>query len=241
MKLSQGLAAIVLAMSAAAVHADVTGTVTATTDYDFRGFTQTAQKPALQGSLDYTHASGFYAGAWGSNIDFGNHSSDCCRDANVELDIYAGWRGGTTIAYDLGAIYYSYPGAETQYGGHTINYPEIYAGATYKWLTGKIFYSWDFGATKQSAEYYSLDAAVPLPASFGFTAHTGFSDGNYWGSNNYFDWSAGFTYAMGNFALSLKWVDGSDFKPGNDVPHDVFSTDPRAIFSISTTFPWKTP
>jgi uncharacterized protein (TIGR02001 family) len=228
MKLSHGLAAIVLTMSAAAVHADVTGTVTLTSDYDFRGFTQTKQDPAIQGSVDYTHSSGFYAGAWGSNVDFGN----CC-DENVELDVYAGWRGGSTVAWDLGAIYYTYPGADS------INYPEIYAGATWKVITGKIWYSWDFGNTNKSAEYYQLDANIPLPANFTIGLHSGYSDGDYWGSDNYFDWSAGVSYALGHFNLNLKWVDGSDYKPGNDVHDDVLSTDARAIFSVSTTFPWK--
>jgi uncharacterized protein (TIGR02001 family) len=228
MKLSHGLAAIVLTMSAAAVHADVTGTVTLTSDYDFRGFTQTKQDPAIQGSVDYTHASGFYAGAWGSNVNFGN----CC-DENVELDVYAGWRGGSTVAWDLGAIYYTYPGADS------INYPEIYAGATWKVITGKIWYSWDFGNTNKSAEYYQLDANIPLPANFTIGLHSGYSDGDYWGSDNYFDWSAGVSYALGHFSLNLKWVDGSDYKPGNDVHDDVLSTDARAIFSVSTTFPWK--
>lgn len=228
MKLSHGLAAIVLAMSAAAVHADVTGTVTAVSDYDFRGFTQTKQNPAIQGSIDYTHSSGFYAGAWASNVDFGN----CC-DENVELDLYGGWRGGSTIAWDLGAIYYTYPGAKS------IDYPEIYAGATWKVITGKIWYSWDFGNADKSAEYYQLDANIPLPANFTLGLHTGYSDGAYWGSDNYFDWSAGLTYTVSHFTLGLKWVDGSDFKPGNNVPNDVLSTDARAIFSVSTTFPWK--
>jgi uncharacterized protein (TIGR02001 family) len=228
MKLSHGLAAIVLTMSAAAVHADVTGTVTAVSDYDFRGFTQTKQDPAIQGSIDYTHSSGFYAGAWGSNVDFGN----CC-DENVELDVYGGWRGGSTIAWDLGAIYYTYPGAKS------IDYPEIYAGGTWKVITGKIFYSWDFGNSNKSAEYYQLDANIPLPANFTLGLHTGYSDGSYWGSDNYFDWSAGVTYAVSHFTLGLKWVDGSDYKPGNNVRNDVLSTDARAIFSVSTTFPWK--
>ena len=88
MKLTHGLAAIGLTLAAAAAHADITGTVTAVSDYDFRGITQTAQDPALQGSIDYTHSSGFYLGAWGSNVDFG----DCC-DENVEVDVYAGTPG----------------------------------------------------------------------------------------------------------------------------------------------------
>jgi uncharacterized protein (TIGR02001 family) len=228
MKLSQGLAAIVLTMSAAAAHAEITGTVTATTDYDFRGITQTKQKPAIQGSLDYSHASGFYAGAWASNVDFGN----CC-DENWELDVYGGWRGGETIAYDVGLVYYTYPGAKD------IDYPEIYASATWKVLTGKVWYSWDFGQSGDSAEYYQLDANIPLPANFTLGLHTGYSDGKYWGSDNYIDWSAGVSYTLSHFNLNLKWVDGSDIKALNNTPNNVNSSDARAIFSVSTTFPWS--
>ena len=46
-----------------------TGNVGLFNQYIFRGLTQTDGKPALQGGFDYVHASGFYAGVWGSNID----------------------------------------------------------------------------------------------------------------------------------------------------------------------------
>lgn len=228
MKLSQGLAAIVLTMSAAAAHAEVTGTVTAVSDYDFRGFTQTAQGPALQASIDYSNENGFYVGAWASNVDFGTGSG-----ADVELDLYGGFRGGEEIAYDLGAIYYTYPGATS------FNFPEVYASATWKVLTAKLWYSWDFGNLNESGQYYQLDANVPLPANFTLGLHSGYSDGPVWGSDSYLDWSAGLSYTLGNFSLNLKWVDGSDYKPGNHASKDVFSTDARAIFSVSTTFPWS--
>ena len=38
--------------------------------YVFRGLTQTSEKPAIQGGVDYSHASGFYAGAWASNVSW---------------------------------------------------------------------------------------------------------------------------------------------------------------------------
>jgi uncharacterized protein (TIGR02001 family) len=85
------LTALALTLSAVAANAEITGTVTAVSDYDFRGITQTAQDPALQGSIDYAHDSGFYIGAWASNVDFG----DCC-DENIEVDLYTGFRGGET-------------------------------------------------------------------------------------------------------------------------------------------------
>ena len=238
MKLTHGLAAVALSLAAMAAQAEVTGTVTATSDYDFRGITQTAKGPALQGSLDYSHASGFYIGAWGSNVDFG----DCC-DENVEIDIYTGFRGGDTLTYDVGAIYYTYPGADD------IDFPEIYASLGWKWLSGKIWYSDDFGNSGSSAQYYEANGSWELPKNFGATAHVGYSDGSYWSGSEYTDWAVGVTYGLGNFTLGLKYVDGSDLADLDDfcrgleggcrgVDRDVFSTDARVIFSVSTTFPW---
>jgi hypothetical protein len=53
------------------------------------------------------------------------------------------------------------------------------------------------------------------------------------------DWSVGVTYALGNFNLGLKWVDGSDLEEADGTPDDVFSSEARAIFSVSTSFPWS--
>ncbi len=91
MKLTQGLAAVVLLASASIAQAEITGNASVVSDYNWRGITQTAGDPAIQGGIDYAHESGFYAGAWGSNVDFG----DCC-DENLETDLYFGWSGGET-------------------------------------------------------------------------------------------------------------------------------------------------
>ena len=80
-----GLGVVALALAAGAAQAEVSSTVTALTDYDFRGITQTGLGPDFQASLDWSGESGLYAYLWGSNIDFG----DCC-DENYEIDYYAG-------------------------------------------------------------------------------------------------------------------------------------------------------
>ena len=47
----------------------VTGGATLTSDYRFRGISQTNKEPAVQGTFTITHSSGFYATWWGSSID----------------------------------------------------------------------------------------------------------------------------------------------------------------------------
>src|SRR3954466_5526686 len=70
-------------------QAQFSSTWTAVSDYDFRGFSQSAKDPALQGSADYAFGdSGFSVGAWASNVDFGP-----AVDGDVELDLYANFVG----------------------------------------------------------------------------------------------------------------------------------------------------
>ena len=230
MKLTHGLAAVALSLSAFAAQAEITGTVTAVSDYDFRGITQSAQDPALQGSVDFAHESGLYAGIWASSVDFGD-------DAEYEIDYYGGFRGGEDITYDVGGIWYSYPSTDAQY-----DYGEIYAGVGYKWVSGKISYSPDYGSVGESAFYYEANGTYELPANFGLTAHLGYSDGDYWDAvygDSYMDWSVGVTYALSHFNFGLKWIDGSDLEAADGTPNDVFSSEARAVFSVSTTFPWS--
>src|SRR5687768_17626345 len=80
------LATGLLALSGVS-QAQFSSTWTAVSDYDFRGWSQTAKDPALQASADYAFAdTGFSMGAWASNVDFEN-------DADIELDLYANYVG----------------------------------------------------------------------------------------------------------------------------------------------------
>ena len=80
-------------------------------DYRFRGISQTRLKPAVQAGVDYAIPGGFYVGAWISNIkwikDFGG-------GANVEIDLYGGYKGeiAKDVAYDVGVLQYVYPSAK---------------------------------------------------------------------------------------------------------------------------------
>jgi uncharacterized protein (TIGR02001 family) len=250
MKLIRGGAlAIGLLGVAGATQAGVTSTWTATNDYDFRGITQTAGDPALQASLDYAHASGWYVGAWASNIKFG--AQPPLKDPKIELDLYTGFTKtlDTGVSYDLGGVYYTYP-EETDF-----NYFELYAGTGFTAksgasIKGKFFYSPDFGGKTTpgdtSAEYLSADGSFPLPQNFSIIAHAGYSFGKYWDTflkdagagDNYFDYSVGVGYAIQKFSLALKWIDGSDLKEAEHTPHDFFSSKARVVFTVATTFPW---
>src|SRR5690349_20715606 len=124
MKLIRGAALFVgLLGVAGATQAGVTYTWTLASDYDFRGITQTARDPALQASIDYAHESGFYIGAWGSNVDFGP------GDPNLEVDGYAGFTKtlDTGLNYDVCGVYYTYHSTPNP----SVDYFELYGGVGY--------------------------------------------------------------------------------------------------------------
>ena len=244
MRYSTGLLAAGLLSIAGAACADgVTATVTASSDYDFRGITQNAKDPALAISVDYAHDSGFYAGIWGSPVDFGG----CCNEA-MELDYYAGYAWGSEDgpAWNAFAVYYTYPSTGSG-EGLDASFPEVNFGVTYKWLNAKLWYSWDFANSDHDAYYIDTSGTFAMPHDFSFVVHAGYSGGDYWSSSEYYDYSVGVTKSLGHFNLALKFIDGSDLSDLDDfdVPptpgldHDIFSTDAKAYFSISTTFPWS--
>lgn len=203
----------------------LTGNLGLYSQYIFRGLTQTDRDPALQGGFDYSHASGFYAGTWGSNIswlrDFGAYSSG----GSLEWDFYGGFKGTfgkSDFGYDVGLLYYWYPGNVAP-GFVKANTLEAYGALSWKWLSGKLSYSLDnktFGVADSSGTwYFDLTANVPLGDS-GFTAIAHWGKQKFRGSavpgisNNrvasYEDWKLGLSYALPkDFTIGAFYTDTS--------------------------------
>ena len=179
-------------------------------NYIFRGVTQTSEEMALQGGIDYSHASGFYAGTWGSNISWLSDTAGISgyTASSLELDVYGGYKGSFAkdFGYDIGAIYYYYPGEQAR-GFVSPNTTEVYGAVSWKWLSAKLSYgvSEYFGFQDTEGTYYfDVSANVPI-ADTGLTimAHAGYLDvaGDVGGvSNNdlygYTDWKLGLSYAL---------------------------------------------
>ncbi|CAK0750416.1 conserved exported hypothetical protein [Gammaproteobacteria bacterium] len=158
----------------------ITGSLALTSDYIFRGLSQTQEKPAIQGGLTYTHANGFHAGLWGSNIDFKSKDNPSAYEdgANMEVDIGMGYGGkiSDTVTWDVSATYYSYPGSNvngtSKYGFWEILPTLVYDFGSAK-VTGSLAYSPDFFGNAKSGTYLMAALDVPLPADFALNAHIG--------------------------------------------------------------------
>lgn len=127
-----------LLLVAAPAHAATSGSLALTSDYLFRGITQSNEEPALQGGLEYAHESGFYAGTWGSSISWLS-DADPGVSSQVEIDGYAGWRGSfgdSGVGFDVGALTYWYPG-DYPPGFTDPDTTEVYLGIGYGPFTAK--------------------------------------------------------------------------------------------------------
>lgn len=218
--LGSGLALAQQPAAPASPHT-LTGNVGLYSQYIFRGLTQTDRDPALQGGFDYSHSSGFYAGTWASNIswlrDFGAYSGG----ASLEWDFYGGFKGTfgkSDFGYDVGLLYYYYPGTVTP-GFVKANTFEAYGALSWKWLSAKYSYSLDnktFGVPNSDGTWYlDFGANIPLVDKLALQLHYGIQefDGTTAGVSNdsvasYKDWKIGLTYSLPmDFTIGAYYTD----------------------------------
>ncbi len=196
---AMALGLTVLASPAAAADPEFSANVGVVTDYVFRGFSQTDENPAVQGGVDMT-VGNFYAGVWGSTIDFGD-------DSPAEVDIYGGYRTEALgFAWDFGVVGYLYPSAEAD----NYDFVEFKVGASRAFgdvtLGGAVFYSPQFFGIDEEAYYYELNGAVPIADKWTVSAAIGRQTLDV--SDDYATWNVGVVYAFDdNISFDVRYHD----------------------------------
>ena len=207
-------------------EASVSVNLAVTTDYVFRGYTQTGEDAAVQGGLDWADSSGWYVGTWASNIDFGPGD-----DASIEVDIYGGYAWeANDVSYDVGLLYYAYPGADSSSG---YDFIEAYAGLGYDLdavsLSGAVHFTPDnFGETG-TGWYLTGGLSGGLTDALSLDANVGFSQVTEDFGEDYLDWNVGLNYSFSQLALDLRYHD-------TDAPDCAGSCDARVVLSLSAGF-----
>ena len=222
------VAAAVLVMPCAAAAADapvsphtLTANVGFVSDYVFRGISQTSTNPAVQGGIDYSRASGFYAGVWGSNVSWiADSGAVASGSVTMELDTYFGFRNSFAgdFTYDIGFIRYNYLGSYTAASGFDkADTDEVYGAIGYKWVTAKYSYGLGKFLTVPGARgtnYIEINASIPLAdTGITFSAHAGRQ--TYKGtaaaastnSPTYSDYRLGISKDFGGYMVSLAYSD----------------------------------
>ena len=219
----------------AQAEVEISGNVALTSDYRFRGISQSNDDIAVQGGFDVAFDNGIYIGTWGSSVDFDLDSSQGLN-GSLELDYYVGWAsdiGDSGLALDVGYLYYDYPGDSSVLEG---DYQEIYASASFADGTVGIHYSDDYYAESGSFFYYYADYSFGLSDTLSLDLHVGlndFDDADVFLSDgdSYIDYSVGLTASYFAVDWSLAWVgtdlDGDEYFGLDDLVDDTI------VFSIS--------
>ncbi|HVJ61363.1 MAG TPA: TorF family putative porin [Tahibacter sp.] len=241
--------ALAAALAGTAAHADdapastVTGTLALTSDYLFRGISQTDQDPALQGGVEYAHASGLYAGAWGSNVSWLSDLSSAGTPISnsVELDAYAGWRGNVTDALKLDAGIYSYYYPGNYPHGFTRPYTtEAFVGVAVSVFSLKYWHSVTnlFGFSDSKNSGY-LDAAVNVEFAPTWTlnAHAGRQRIKNNSLAAYTDWKLGVTKAFdGGWSLAVAYQDTNADRAAYTNPHGAYLGRSTGVATVTKAF-----
>ncbi len=260
--LNKPLLAIALACVTASAFADapasdytLTANVGLTSQYVYRGITQTATNPAIQGGADFTHSSGIYLGTWGSNISWFTDVNKA-SSASMEWDVYGGYKNTVgDVGYDVGVLQYYYPGTYSALPAGTVkpNTTEVYGALSYKWVTGKLSYVVSnglFGVANADGSYYlDLSANVPVADTWTINAHVGnqkytgvatagaaSSDSLY----SYVDWKLGVTKDLGTGWSATAYYTSTDAKDAGykilGVNNDKNLGEGHFVAAVSKTF-----
>lgn len=186
--------------SASAQDWDVAFNVGVTSDYVFRGASQSDENVAFQGGVDASYG-GLYVGAWASTVDFGD-------DTDAEVDLYGGYRteaGG--FALDFGVVGYGYVNEPSS---ADYNYVELKAAASRAIgpLTAglALYYSPDFFGADDEAFYTEANAAF-TPAE-GWTVSGAVGKQVLDVTPDYTTWNVGVAWAFtDNLALDVRYHD----------------------------------
>lgn len=216
------------------------GSVWLTTNYMFRGITNSDNNPAIQGEIDYSYTPlGFYVNVWASNIDYDD------GDSTIEIDYGAGFTGefNDGMGWDIGALYYSYPGSDRE---PDIDYFEVYAGLNYSFsqillmpvVGATAWYSPEFSGEDGDAVYIEGNIDMSLPYHFTLNGHVGYQyvDGDQTSGPagfDYIDYAVGLSREVLGFGFDLTFSNTSDQA---DACGATSACDGKLVFTVSRSF-----
>lgn len=181
---------------AAAQDLSVSYNLGISSDYVFRGVSQTQEDPQIFGGADLSYGIG-YAGVWASNVDFGSD------DPSAEIDVYGGVKPTIgDVSLDFGVLYYGYVKDKGYPGKYS--YTELKAAAAKPFgpvtLGAAAYWSPEFPGNGGEATYLELNAALPLKEKFTVSGAVGYqtvdTEGYYGLGKDYTTWNLGVTYAL---------------------------------------------
>ncbi|MDA0679670.1 MAG: TorF family putative porin [Proteobacteria bacterium] len=190
--------------------AELSGYLILTTDYVFRGVSQSDEHGAVQLGADANFQSGWYFGAWGSTVDIGAGTP---RQRDLEVNYYLGYTRDVSRKWTIGgnAVAYAYPGAA---GLIDYDYTEYSLTSNFDdrlWI--EYSYSPDLYHTSESAQNLSLYTEWQAGDLFKFGVGAGYYDVSNLIGDGYANWQIGVTRSFKYLTLDLRYHDASRWLP----------------------------
>ncbi len=207
---------------------ELTGVASLTSEYIYRGLTQSDGDPAFQIGLDYEFGAGVFVGAWASTIEL----SSTFGERDTELDFYLGYHyeSEAPLSATLTVLRYTYPG---QTGSHSYDYNEVLVSTTWREQ-----YSIEFGYTDnlygldRIARHWELRSEWPLANAWVISAALGRNDLSAVGVSEYLHWDLGASARFSRLVVDLRWYD-------NETPDGFaasISAESQFVVSLSAGF-----
>ena len=224
----------------------VSGSAAVTTDYMFRGVSQTGNDAAVQASMTFGHKSGAYASVWGSSVN------GAINQDGSEIDVALGYVTPLALTatlqpkLDVGVMRYVYSGS-----GADVDFNEIYAKTTFASaamkddaLTLGLAYSDEYFNESNQFFYVSAGYTAPIASTnFGLVTSVGYNkfDSNAdmtkalgtgpTAGDDYVDYKVGATFGVQGLGAELAYI-------GSDIDDQDCATlcDGRVVLSLSKAF-----
>jgi len=162
----RGVATFLLCACAGSADAQLSGTLSAVSDYRYRGVTFSDKRPAAQAGLAYDDPTGWYAGAFGSTVRLEPLG---LPDSNLQGIVYGGYamRLSSGISLEAGGVYSAFAGSSG------INYGEVFVGGGIENVSARIYFSPHYFGQPTHAAYGEVNATQPLSESVSLHLHAG--------------------------------------------------------------------
>lgn len=216
MKKLQLVAAVAAGLMVAGhATAAVEANIGVTSDYLWRGVSQSGDSASVSGGLDYSHDSGVYAGTWVGSLAEGS---------GAETDLYLGYGGAAgDFAYDVGYVYYHYTELDDS------DFGELYFNGSYADFGFGVAYTINSDLDNDEAFgegglYYNVSYGIDLPQEYSATVTLGHYDLDTSGPDDSYN-HVQLDVAKGDFTFTIS-------KAGSDSGDD----DTKFVVSWGTTF-----
>ena len=222
-------------------YAQLSGSITGTTDYFWRGYSKSDGKPAAQANIDYESKSGIYLGSNITTVNFADVGFE--NRSNLEFRPYLGWayKLSDNWRFNVEWTRYIFNG---KIFDQKADYNEFYISGHFRdLLTSNFFFSEDSYQQNHPAFGYEIIGRYSITNSIQISSTLGYNNQKKILQYNYLYWTTGLTWHFArNIGVDVRYYGATHtatkyYAPSS--PHWEFhphAVDDRILFSFTVGY-----